>query len=319
MIVIKYIKLYIYILCSLISVGALSQQDPIYSNYMYNMMSVNPAFTGTNESYNITAGYRKQWVGIEGAPQTFFVSFDMPANNDWLGLGLNFYHDLIGVQTTSGLLMSYAFRTHVFNDDDLFSIGIQAGVKNFRANYDRVDLIQPYDPSFYGNVVNVFMPTAGAGLYYHTGDQKFYVSFSMPDMISGSVRNKSVIIQNALSSKLVSHYFLNAGYNLELNDDIRLKPSICLKAVAGAPIQADFNTNVWFNDVFSVGLSYRTGDAVIGLLGLQISPQIGIGYSYDKTFSSLTALSAGSHEIFLRYEIFKDDNRNNRYKTFKYY
>lgn len=295
-----------------------AQQDPIYTNYMYNMLTVNPAYAGTRETRNMSALFRKQWVGIQGAPQTTVLSFDMPANNDWLGLGLQLFNDQIGIQKTSGLVSSYAFRMHVFNQEDELSIGLQAGISNYKADYTQVDLIQPYDPSFDGNVVNVWLPSIGSGIYYH--NDYFYAGISAPNLIRSSLKSKSVVIQSAVQSKLASHYFFTAGCVLEVSDVIKLRPSFLLKSVGGAPLQADLNTNVWINDVFSFGVSYRTGDAMVGLLGLQINPQLGLGYSYDKSLSGIGQLSAGTHEVFMRYEI-PAPERNNyvKPKIYQYY
>lgn len=305
---IKYIQLLLLIV---LTGGAYAQQQPIYSQYMFNMLTINPAYAGSHDVLGATALYRKQWVGIPGAPQTTILGVDMPANQNWLGLGLQLFSDKIGVENTSGLISSYAFRMHLFTTEDEFAIGVQAGLSNFKADYTQVDLINPYDPSFAGNIVNVWLPSLGGGFYYH--NDEFYVGLSSPNLLTSSLKNKSVVTQSAVSSKLTSHFFFTTGYEFPLSDNLQLKPSLLVKAVAGAPIQADVNMNLWIDDRLSVGASYRTGDAIAAMVEVNLTSQFKLGYSYEKSISNLGQFSQGTHELMLHYELIPPDGEKKYY------
>jgi type IX secretion system PorP/SprF family membrane protein len=307
---IKYLKILIVLLW-LGKAEVYAQQQPIYTQYMFSMLSINPAYAGSREVLGVTALFRKQWVGIPGAPQTTILGVDLPANSNWLGLGLQLFNDQIGVEKTSGLVSSYAFRMHLFNSEDEFAIGVQAGLSNFKADYTQVDLIHPYDASFAGNTVNVWLPSLGSGLYYHNNN--FYAGFSSPNVLTSSLKNKSVVTQSAVSAKQVSTFFLTSGYVITLNQDLELKPSVLLKATSGAPLQADFNANLWIADRLSVGASYRTGDAIAGMLEVNLTSQFKIGYSYEKGINSLGQFNQGTHELMIRFEISNPDEEKQYY------
>jgi type IX secretion system PorP/SprF family membrane protein len=288
-----------------------AQQQPIYTQYMFDMLSINPAYAGSREVLGATALYRKQWIGIPGAPQTTILGVDLPANDNWLGLGLQLFNDRVGVENTNGLISSYAFRMHLLDEEDEFAIGVQAGISNFKADYTQVDLINPYDASFAGNIVNVWLPAFGSGLYYH--NDNFYAGLSCPNLLTSSLRNKSVVTQSAVSAKQVSTFFFSTGYVYTINDDLELKPSLLIKATRGAPVQADFNTNLLIDDRLSVGASYRTGDAIAAMLEVDLTTQFKIGYSYERSINSLASFNQGTHELMLRFELTGPDTEKRYY------
>ena len=282
-----------------------AQQQPIYTQYMFNMLAINPAYAGSHEALGATALFRKQWVGIPGAPQTTTLGVEAPANNDWIGLGLQLFNDQIGVEKTTGIVTSYAFRMHVTSEEDELAMGVQFGASNFSADYTKVDLIYMNDPSFAGNVVNVWLPSFGAGFYYH--NDHFYAGLSAPNLLTSALKNKSVVTQSAVSAIQTTHFFFTTGYVIDLNEDLKLKPSVLVKAVAGAPIQTDINANLWINDIISVGASYQTGSAVSGMLEVMLTPQLRIGYAYDRSINGLGVFNQGSHEVMLRLELKNND------------
>jgi len=278
--------------------SATAQQDAMYSQYMFNMMGVNPAYAGSRGVLSATALYRRQWVGIDGAPETSTISFDMATRDNKVGLGIQAFNDKIGIMRTTGFYGTYAYRIR-FENKGTLAVGLQGGLSNFRADLTKVDLIDEDDVAFSQNI-NVLLPCFGAGVYYNT--DRFYAGFSVPNLVKSYLRKDAVYYRADVVAKKYMHFFFIAGYVFDLNEDLKLKPSALVKAVRGAPVQWDINTNLWIKDVISIGASYRTGDAISGLLEVQCTDQFRIGYAYDHTISNLVKFNQGTHEIMLRYE-----------------
>ena len=283
------------------SVGSLkAQQDAMYTQYMFNTLAINPAYAGSRNVLSATALYRSQWVGVEGAPETQTISFDSPLKNKKVGLGMQVFNDRIGITKTTGAFASYAFR--ILMDKGTLSFGLQAGISHYRADFTSVALRSDGNNNDYAFSQNVskLIPNFGAGMFYNT--DKFYIGASVPQMLNNKLINDSVSVSNSLISKQYIHAFLLAGYVFELDPMLKLRPSFLLKAVGGAPLQADINANLWFRDAFSVGISYRTKADISFLFELQATDQIRIGYAYDRSLTKLVQFNSGSHEIMLRYE-----------------
>jgi type IX secretion system PorP/SprF family membrane protein len=285
------------VLILIVSATAKAQQEPMYSQYMFNMMNNNPAYAGSRGVVTATALYRNQWVGIDGAPKTASLGFDMPINSKKIGIGVQMYDDELGIERTTGLNVSYAFRIQLTEAGTL-SLGLQGGVLNYRANYSQVRTFNPNDPSFNQNISGI-LPAAAAGIYYNS--DKFYFGVSTPALLKTKISSDgSTDIASVTGRDL--HIYATTGFVLRLNQDLVLKPSILVKAVSGAPIEYDFNGNLWIQNVLSLGFSYRTGDAYVGMAELQLSRQLRLGYAYDKTFSDLSTVNTGTHELMLRME-----------------
>ena len=281
----------------LVSAASMAQQQPMYSQYMFNMLNINPAYAGSRGVMTATALYRNQWVGIPGAPRTSSFSFDMPLNEKKIGIGFQLYDDRLGIERTTGINAFYAFRFQISGSGTL-SLGLQAGLLNYQANYTEVSTFQPNDPSFAANVSGI-LPSAAAGVYYNS--DKFYIGFSTPALLKTQISyNNAAQIASVTSQDL--HLYLASGFVVNLNQDLALKPSVLLKAVSGAPLEVDVNANLWIQNKLSIGASYRTGDAVVGMVELQLNQQLRFGYAYDKTFSDLGTLNTGTHELMLRME-----------------
>jgi type IX secretion system PorP/SprF family membrane protein len=244
-----------------------------------------------------TALYRNKWVGIQGAPQTSSLSYDMALKEKKIGLGFQFYDDRLGIERTTGLNVSYAFRIQLTESGTL-SLGLQAGVLNYRANYSEVRTFQPNDPTFNQNISGI-LPAAAAGVYYNS--DKFYIGLSTPALLKTKLSyDNSADISSVTGRDL--HLYLASGFVMNLSQDLALKPSVLVKAVSGAPVEFDLNANLWIQNILSIGASYRTGDAMVGMVELQLNNQLRMGYAYDKTFSDLGTLNSGSHELMLRFE-----------------
>ncbi len=280
-----------------IAFTAEAQQEPMYSQYMFNMLNINPAYAGSRGVGSATALYRNQWVGIQGAPQTASLSYDMALKEKKIGLGFQFYDDRLGIERATGLNASYAFRIQL-SESGTLSLGLQAGIRNYRANYAEVRTFQPNDPTFSQNISGI-LPAAAAGVYYNS--DKFYVGLSTPALLNTKLSyDNSVDVSSVTGRDL--HLYLASGFVVNLNQDLALKPSILVKGVSGAPVEFDFNANLWIQNIIAFGFSYRTGDAMVGMVELQMNKQLRFGYAYDKTFSDLGTLNSGSHELMLRME-----------------
>lgn len=277
----------------------MAQQDAMYTQYMFNMMAVNPAYAGSRGVLSATAMYRHQWAGIDGAPRTGSVSFDMATRNKKVGIGIQAFNDRIGIVKTTGFYASYAYRINFEEKGAALAIGLQGGLSNYKADLSKVELIDGGDPAFSQNV-NAIMPSFGAGIYYNT--QKFYAGFSVPNLVKSYLRKDQYLYSTEVVAQKRLHFFFMTGYVFDLNQQLKLKPSFLLKSVQGAPLQADINVNLWIKEVVGVGASYRTGDAVAGLLEVQLSNQLRMGYAYDYSISNIVKYNQGSHEIMLRFE-----------------
>jgi type IX secretion system PorP/SprF family membrane protein len=281
-------------------VNTQAQQDAMYTQYMFNTLAINPAYAGSRNVLSATGLIRSQWVGIEGAPETQTVSLDAAMPNKRVGLGIQVFNDKVGITSNSGLNLNYAYRIPM--ESGTLAFGILGSIANYRADFMRVKLNSgnAMDDAF-GNNINKLLPNVGTGIYYNT--DRLYLGASIPRLLNNRLTNGNDVAGNStLAASQYRHLFIMAGYVMPLGYDLKVKPSILFKSVKGAPMQLDLNCNLWIKDVIGVGAQYRTGDAVAGILEIQASDQIRIGYSYDYTTSSLADYNSGSHEIMLRYE-----------------
>lgn len=293
----KYITI-VLVLISVFSDRVQAQQEAMYSQYMFNTLAINPAYAGSRNVTSATALYRNQWVGIQGAPETITVSLDAPMNNKKVGLGLQVFNDKIGITNTTGAFGSYAYRIRL--NKGTLAFGLQAGASQYRADFQSVSLnSNPSNDVAFSENVNKVLLNFGAGIYYNT--DRFYMGFSSPQILNNKLSNLKVENANVYSGQAL-HLFFATGYVFPLGDVLALKPSILVKGVKGAPIEADLNATLWINDVIAFGLQYRTEADMAAMVELQATPQIRIGYSYDRSLTKLVQYNSGSHEIMLRYE-----------------
>lgn len=273
-----------------------SQQDPHYTQYMYNTMSVNPAYAGSKGYFSSSILARMQWVGIEGAPQVQNISFNTPVGYSGVGLGLNLINDKIGpsTQTTLDTSISYTIRTR---DNGNLAFGIKIGGKFMNLDWSKGSYNTANDNAFNENINNELIPNFGMGLYYYTN--KWYIGLSTPNI----VRTKSY--SDSLGSVIseIPHYFVIAGYVIGINENLKFKPAIMSKVVNGSPLSVDTSANFLVNNRLYLGMAYRWGDSVSALLGLQISENFRIGYSYDLTTSNYNSYNSGTHEVILTIDI----------------
>ncbi len=290
-------SLVLVVFALLLSEASNAQQDPLYTQYMYNTMSVNPAYAGQRETLSITGLYRTQWVGIDGAPKTLTFGLHTPLRNRRIGLGLNVVSDQIGPSKETYFDVNFSYTLPLNNDETKLSFGFKGGLHFLDTDWSKGTFQNP-DTAFNQNL-SLFSPTIGAGLYLHS--YKWYLGLAVPNFIT--TKHYDNFQESVATEK--THFFLIGGYVFDLNETTKLKPSFLVKAVSGAPIIADVSANVLFNEKLTLGLAWRWDDSVSGLAGFQVSNELFIGYAYDFTTTRLNNYNSGSHEIILRWELQK--------------
>lgn len=271
-----------------------AQQDPQFTQYMYNTISVNPAYAGSRGHLAALLMHRSQWVGVNGAPNTQVLAVDGPMGNN-VGLGLVLSHDALGPSSEVFVDANFSYTVKLDENDKKLSFGLKGGGRLFNVDFTK-GLVENPDIAFQNNIENKFFPTIGAGVYYHTA--KSYLGLAVPNFFSQDHYDGQE--QEIASERL--HYFLMGGKIIDLTPDIKFKPAFFVKWVPGAPMIADISANAMLMETFTAGLAYRWDDSFSALLGLQISPDLSAGYSYDLTTSDLRSYTSGTHEVFLRYE-----------------
>ena len=278
----------------------IAQQDPQYTQYMYNLSVVNPAYA-TNDLgiVNFGAIHRSQWASAEGAPKTFNFFAHTPFNEK-VELGVSFITDNIGdgVLKENNIYADFAYVLKL-NEIHKLSLGLKAGFTTFQTNFNgfRLPEIQD-DPAFNENQSSTF-PNIGVGAFYFTDN--YYVGISAPNLLKTKHLEDRDGISRIGSEEI--HFFLTGGYVYNLNSNLKLKPSIMAKAVQGSPIVLDTSLNVLFNNRFEGGVSYRINDSFSGMFNVKATPSLRIGYAYDYTTSNLGDFNTGTHEIMLLYDL----------------
>ena len=294
----KYRIIIIIVACFMFSMDLIGQSLPMYSQYMYNMVNINPAYAGSRGVPSISAILREQWVGLPGSPSTKSFSYDLPTSDKKMGLGVQLFEDkYVNYIKRTGLNLYYNIKVPI-SEKGVLSMGLKGGLYNDTKSLTNAYLgasSQYLTDVTFANNFNRIVPLAGAGIYYN--DDKFYAGFSAPDVIVFS-NIKNYNSDNALFQVNEIHYFFNAGYSIDVNEEVQIKPSVLLKATSGAPFQFDLNTNVWLRNIIGAGLSYRTNESVLAMIETQLTAQLRFGYSYDMPFKR-----PNSHELFLRYEL----------------
>jgi type IX secretion system PorP/SprF family membrane protein len=279
-----------------------AQQDMLVSHYMFNHLLLNPAYAGTKDYMMASLLYRKQWAGWDGAPESEVASIHGPVGLTNFGWGALITHDKIGVTDKTDAYVNAAYHIPVLGKYKL-SVGLRGGGSFY--NYKNSDLLywDENDPAFAGDEVTDFQPNVGWGLFFYS--EKLYAGISVPTVISYEPDDNLSIDQSDSAENVpnqVRHYYTTAGYAFEISSDLVLKPSILLKHTPNAPVEFDFNVNALLRNLIWVGVGYRTGDSFVGMLEVQLSRQLRLGYSYDFTTTDVSDYSNGSHEISLGFD-----------------
>ncbi|MEX1189043.1 MAG: type IX secretion system membrane protein PorP/SprF [Bacteroidia bacterium] len=272
-----------------------AQQDPMYSMYMFNHMAINPAYAGSLDHLQAVGLFRRQWLDFPGSPRTANLTVHAPTKNEQVGLGFSFVNDQVGDMSTNAFMAAYAY--HLKFKKSRLSLGLQAGARNFSLNLNEIQLSpdQGFDEAFQGNI-SQWSFNFGAGAFWYSDN--WYVSLGIPNLRNNIISAQQV--QTTYVARNRTHANLSAGFVTELSPIFKLKPSFMIKQVAGAPVQVDLNANLYWLDIIGLGLSYRSGDALVTLLEIQLNRNLRIGYAYDQTVSKLSGNVGGTHEIMLR-------------------
>ena len=285
-----------------------SQQDSQFTQYMYNTINVNPAYAGSRGVMSIFGLYRTQWVGLDGAPTTASASLNTPISNSNIGLGLSAIKDQIGPsdETSISADVSYSIPT---SETYKLSFGLKATANLLNIDFTKLNIYNPADPRFQNNVDNKFSPNIGAGVYFHSN--KTYIGLSVPNFLETKHFDESAVSSNSASfvAKERMHYYVIGGHVFDLSPSIQFKPAFLAKAVQGAPLQLDVSGNFLINEKFTIGAAYRWSAAMSAMVGFQVNQNWFIGYAYDMETTKLADYNSGSHEIFLRYELFNNYER----------
>lgn len=295
----KMKKVILLFIVSLSALASNAQQDILLSQYMFNQLVINPGYAGYKDYMMATALYRKQWVGWTGAPETQLLTLHGPLRNKNLGFGVTLLNDHIGVTNRTDVYGDLAYHLKLSNKLKL-GFGLQGGFAYY--NYKNSDLLywETTDKVFEESTQTNFLPNVGAGLFLYS--EKTYFGLSAPHLLDYNT-DKALSIKNPnVIPHQTRHYFASGGIAFAGNPDVVIKPSFLVKYVPHAPVEADFNINVMFVRTFWVGVSYRTDDAAVALLELQLSRKLRIGYSYDFTITEINNYSSGSHEIMVGYD-----------------
>lgn len=292
-----------------------AQQDAQYTQYMYNPLSVNPAYAGSREVLSFGGLYRSQWVGLDGAPRTMNFSLHSPVGKK-VGLGVNVTRDEIFIADESTVNVAFSYTLDVSAKGKL-ALGLQGGAHllNIDSNKLNTGGFNSGDPDAQINIDNKFSPQIGAGAFYYT--EKFYMGLSVPNFLETEHFDESSNSNNssATAEERVNYYMMT-GYTFDLTDDLKFKPALLTKVVQGSPLQVDVSANFLIHQKLTLGAAYRWSAAISGLVGFQVSDQLMIGFAYDRDTTELQQYNDGSYEVFLRFELF---NRNDGLKNPRFF
>ena len=291
----------IFVLISSIST-VFAQQDPQYTQYMYNMNILNPAYAGSKGVTSIGLLGRTQWVGVDGAPKTATLSINGPVGKN-VGLGFSVIHDEIGPVKEDNVYADFSYTLNL-SEEDKFAFGIKAG-----ATFLNVREVITVDVDPLNVPVSLIAPNFGVGLMYY--NDRFYAGLSVPNFIESRYLDKKNGISSTASEK--THYFLTSGYVFDLDENLKLKPSTMLKATPGAPLSIDLSLNLLIQEKVELGLSHRLDDSISGMIGFNVNQDLRIGYAYDYTTSNFGEFNSGSHEIMILFDLNKKKIKSPRF------
>jgi type IX secretion system PorP/SprF family membrane protein len=326
-------KKILLVLCGVAILSQLqAQQQPHYTQYIINNYIINPAITGIENYTDVKISHRHQWVGLQDAPVTTYLtlhkplgkqddrttatSFGMEGDNPrgrsyWQdyeaakphhGIGLKIINDKTGPINRFAGYVTYAYHLGISARTSI-AAGFEGGIRNISLDRSKLDFGQanPIDPAVNNsNEINQLKPDFGAGVWVYSAD--YFIGLSAQQIISQKIYFSDNTIKQE-QSKLVPHLFLTGGYRFFLSDDVTMLPSVMLKYVQPTPVQVDVNTKFQYRDLLWIGASYRAEDGFAGMMGVNVSNTFNISYSYDYTTSRLNTVTKGTHEIVLGFLI----------------
>ncbi len=289
-------KLILLFFTVLIAQQISAQQDPQYTQYMYNMNIINPAYAGISEGLSVGALYRSQWVGLDGGPETFTFNIHSPVGKQ-LALGLSVISDKIGPVEETNAYVDASYTIPLGMETRL-AFGVKGGFTfhDIAIAESQITLVDLSDP-FFANAINETTPNIGAGVYFYKPN-KYYISISVPNILNG-------VHLDANGTKIGSeseHLFTAAGYVFDLSENFKLKPHALLKYAFDAPVSYDLNANLFMYDLVEFGVGYRLDDSFSAMINFQVTKDLRIGYAYDAINSGLDIVTDSSHELFINYD-----------------
>lgn len=294
----KFIKFNIIAFALLCGSAAFSQQLPQFTQYMFNTISINPAYAGSRETLSLVGLHRSQWVGIDGGPTTQTFSIHSPMRNEKVGLGLSFINDELGFENFTYIYGDFSYTIQVSEKTKL-AFGLKGGFTSYSIDQELRDA-EPDDPAIYG-IENRWSPNIGAGAFLHTN--RWYVGLSAPRILNTDYNGT----EDYEALERIS-YYLTGGVVVDISENTKFKPAFMVKATNGAPLSYDITGNFLFNEKFWLGAAYRF-DQSAGALGaiadFQVSKEFRIGYAYEHPISDYRPYTSGTHEILLMFEVFK--------------
>ncbi|VAW09946.1 FIG00651910: hypothetical protein [hydrothermal vent metagenome] len=272
-----------------------AQKEPQYTQYMYNIGSFNPGYVGTVETPDISGLYRAQWIDLPGAPRTIRFGANVPLSNEKMGLGFNIVNDQLGPSTQTYVDLAYSYQFNVSENTKL-SFGMDVGGSFLNVDFSKGTFENPGEPILGRELIQKFYPTVGAGFFLY-GQDTWYLGASIPNFLTDGIYNDDVatIVEDKVQLNFIG------GYVFDLSENLKFKPAFLINYIGGAPLNTNISTNFLINEKFTLGASYRLGNAVSGLAGFQIGGSTFIGYSYDYNTNALGQFNSGSHEIILKF------------------
>ena len=289
-------KLFLLALLVIAITETKAQQDPQYTQYMYNMSVINPAYAGSKETVSGGVLYRQQWVGIEDAPTTGTFFMHSPVGRN-VGLGLSIISDKIGPVEENNFYADFSYTLNLGGEHKL-AFGLKAGATMHKIDFTGIPATLPQtDPIFESSNPNTTFLNLGTGLFYYTN--KYYVAFSVPNML----KSKYLDFNGRQYGTDVLHYFLTGGYVFDINPNLKFKPFAMVKTSINAPVSFDLSTNFMLYDKFEMGATYRLEDSFGAMINVAVSPTLRIGYAYDRVVSDIGVISPSSHEVILLFDL----------------
>lgn len=284
--------IHIFIVAFGLSGIVIAQQLPQFTNYMINDYVINPALSGTKDYFEVKSNNRYQWVGITDAPRTFTLSANGPYKSKNMGYGGYVFTDITGPTRRIGLTLSYAYHLKI-NDTYKLSLGLNGGLLQFSVDGSKITLRDQNDLALSSGVQSVIVPDFGFGAMLR--HDKFYAGVSVPQLYQSKL--KFFDYTTSTLSKLATHFYVMGGYKYDLNDKIRLEPSVLIKYVSPAPVKIDIGVRAIYKEMMWAGVAYRTKDAITALVGYTYQNYLTFAYAYDMTTTNLRNYSTGTHEI----------------------
>jgi type IX secretion system PorP/SprF family membrane protein len=302
-------KIFLATILSLLNMSLFAQQEPQYTQYMYNASIVNPAYAGSKGFTSVYGMYRTQWIGLEGAPETVNVSMNKPINASNLGYGISLANDRIGPCDETQFAVDFSYSLF-FENNYRLAFGIKATANILNIDYTKLNQFNPGEGILQNNVSNRMSPNVGTGLYFY--NKKGYLGASVPMLLD--TKKYDDISNSEINQRY--HLYLIGGKVFDLNANTKFKPAFISKIVSGSPLQLDLSANFLFNDKFTIGAAYRWSASVSAMAGFQINDSMFIGYGYDRETTRLSAFNSGSHELFLQFDLF---GKNKRVETPRFF